>query len=127
MRVAKVVRRVHLVENPHLTGALHGRQVLITTVLMALLGAVFLKGSTEAIGLAVVLVAAYLALNVVVVAVGLWHVVTTPHVIADWSQALTAEHGNGRCHVVGGVDVGRCVRARRGRWWSWVRPPWAGR
>ena len=66
----------HLVENPHLTSALHGQQMLITLVLVALLGAVFLKGFLEAIGVAVALVGVYLALNVVVVAVGLWHVVT---------------------------------------------------
>ncbi|MFC9324150.1 amino acid transporter [Kitasatospora sp. NPDC057015] len=84
----------HLVENPHLTGALHGRQVLITMILVALLGAVFLKGFSEAIGVAVVLVAVYLALNVVVVAVGLWHVLTAPDLVTDWTNALTAEHGN---------------------------------
>ncbi|GAA3264532.1 hypothetical protein GCM10010493_44510 [Streptomyces lavendulae subsp. grasserius] len=54
----------------------------------------FLKGFSEAIGVAVVLVATYLGLNVVVVAVGLWQVATEPHVVADWTQALTAEHGN---------------------------------
>ncbi|WP_371573795.1 amino acid transporter [Streptomyces sp. NBC_01314] len=84
----------HLIENPHLTDALHDRQLLITLILIALLGAVFLKGFLEAIGVAVVLVGAYLALNVVVVAVGLWHVVTEGHVVTDWSTALTAEHGN---------------------------------
>ncbi|MGW1669836.1 amino acid transporter [Streptomyces sp. NPDC002324] len=84
----------HLIENPHLTGALHDKQVLITLVLIALLGAVFLKGFLEAIGVAVVLVGVYLGLNVVVVAVGLWHVVTEGHVVTDWSTALTAEHGN---------------------------------
>ncbi|MGW7210416.1 amino acid transporter [Streptomyces sp. NPDC054837] len=84
----------HLVENPHLESALHDKQVLITLILIALLGAVFLKGFLEAIGVAVVLVAVYLALNVVVVIVGLWHVVTEGHVITDWSSALTAEHGN---------------------------------
>ncbi|MFJ2443397.1 amino acid transporter [Streptomyces sp. NPDC087658] len=84
----------HLVENPHLADALHGKQVLITLVLVALLGAVFLKGFLEAIGVAVVLVGLYLTLNVVVVATGLWHVVTEGHVISDWSTALTAEHGN---------------------------------
>ncbi|MFD9127866.1 amino acid transporter [Kitasatospora sp. NPDC059571] len=84
----------HLVENPHLSGALHGKQVLITLILIALLGAVFLKGFSEAIGLAVGLVGVYLVLNVVVVAVGLWHVVTAPHVVTDWSNALTAQHGN---------------------------------
>ncbi|WP_030610046.1 APC family permease [Streptomyces fulvoviolaceus] len=84
----------HLVENPHLTSALHDKQMLITLVLVALLGAVFLKGFLEAIGVAVVLVGIYLALNVVVVIVGLWHVITADHVITDWSSALTTEHGN---------------------------------
>ncbi|MEV6399065.1 amino acid transporter [Streptomyces sp. NPDC051907] len=84
----------HMVENPHLTSTLHGHEVLITLILIALLGAVFLKGFREAIGVAVVLVALYLALNVVVVASGLWQVATEPHVITDWSDALTAEHGN---------------------------------
>ncbi|WP_329257787.1 amino acid transporter [Streptomyces pseudovenezuelae] len=84
----------HLVENPHLTSTLHNQQMLITLVLVALLGAVFLKGFLEAIGVAVALVGIYLALNVVVVCVGLWHVVTAGHVLTDWSHALTAEHGN---------------------------------
>ncbi|MFF4508897.1 amino acid transporter [Streptomyces sp. NPDC001401] len=84
----------HLVENPHLTSTLHGHQMLITLILVALLGAVFLKGFLEAIGVAVALVAIYLTLNVVVVVVGLWHVVTAGHVVTDWSSALTAEHGN---------------------------------
>ncbi|GKQ41663.1 amino acid transporter [Streptomyces sp. A012304] len=84
----------HLVENPHLTGALHDQRLLITLVLVALLGAVFLKGFLEAIGVAVALVGVYLALNAVVVAVGLWHVITEGHVVTDWSSALTAEHGN---------------------------------
>ncbi|MEV5490442.1 amino acid transporter [Streptomyces bobili] len=84
----------HLVENPHLTDALHDKQVLITLILVALLGAVFLKGFLEAIGVAVALVGVYLALNAVVVTVGLWHVATESHVVTDWSNALTAEHGN---------------------------------
>ncbi|MFI1768794.1 APC family permease [Streptomyces sp. NPDC020800] len=84
----------HLVENPHLTSALSGHQMVITLFLVALLGAVFLKGFLEAIGVAVALVGIYLALNVVVVIVGLWHVVTAGHVITDWTSALTAEHGN---------------------------------
>ncbi|WP_254553147.1 amino acid transporter [Kitasatospora sp. MMS16-BH015] len=84
----------HLVENPHLTSTLGGHQVLITLLLVALLGGVFLKGFSEAIGIAVGLVAVYLALNVVVVAVGLYHVISAPHVITDWSSALTAQHGN---------------------------------
>ncbi|MFL5999383.1 MAG: amino acid transporter [Streptomyces sp.] len=84
----------HLIENPHLTGTLHEHKMLITLILVALLGAVFLKGFLEAVGVAVALVGIYLALNVVVVLVGLWHVITAGHVVTDWASALTAEHGN---------------------------------
>ncbi|MFH8634919.1 amino acid transporter [Streptomyces lydicus] len=84
----------HLVENPHVSSVLHNQQMIVTLVLVALLGAVFLKGFLEAIGVAVALVGLYLCLNVVVVVVGLWHVATAPHVVTDWSHALTIEHGN---------------------------------
>jgi hypothetical protein len=84
----------HLIENPHLTSTLHDHKMLITLFLVALLGAVFLKGFLEAVGVAVALVGIYLSLNVVVVFVGLWHVITAGHVVTDWSSALTAEHGN---------------------------------
>ncbi|WP_328670752.1 amino acid transporter [Streptomyces sp. NBC_00328] len=84
----------HLVENPHLNSALHDKQMVITLFLVALLGAVFLKGFLEAIGVAVVLVAIYLALNVVVAASGVWQVITHEYVVTDWTTALTAEHGN---------------------------------
>ncbi|MFI1168520.1 amino acid transporter [Streptomyces sp. NPDC020801] len=84
----------HLIENPHLTSTLHGQQMLITLLLVALLGAVFLKGFLEAIGVAVALVVVYLGLNAVVVVVGLWHILTAGHVVTDWTSALTTEHGN---------------------------------
>ncbi|MFF0433612.1 amino acid transporter [Streptomyces sp. NPDC004327] len=84
----------HLVENPHLESALHDKQVLITMILVALLGAVFLKGFLEAIGVAVALVGVYLALNLVVVITGLWQVVNNAHLVTDWTTALTASHGN---------------------------------
>ncbi|MFE4576176.1 APC family permease [Streptomyces chartreusis] len=84
----------HLVENPHLNSALHDKQMVITLILVALLGAVFLKGFLEAIGVAFALVGVYLALNAVVVVSGLYHVATEGHVVTDWTNALTAEHGN---------------------------------
>src|SRR3954449_13131047 len=84
----------HLIENPNLRSTLSGHQVAITLFLLALLGAVFLRGFTEAIGLAVGLLAAYLALNVVVIGVALWHVATHPHLVPDWSAALTQQHGS---------------------------------
>jgi hypothetical protein len=59
----------HLVENPHLQPFLAGHQVAVTLLLLALHGGVFLRGFKEAISVAVALVAAYLALNIVVIAV----------------------------------------------------------
>ena len=48
----------HLIENPYAPAWLDGHAVAITLVLLALLGAIFLKGFREAIGIAVVLVGA---------------------------------------------------------------------
>ena len=84
----------HIDENPFWPESLRGHEVLVTLVLVALLGAVFLKGFTEAIGIAVGLVATYLALNLVVVADGLWRMVTHPNAVGDWTAALTTQHGN---------------------------------
>ena len=84
----------HVVENPHVPEALHGQELAITIGLVGLLGAVFLKGFREAIGVAVFLVVAYLALNAVVISVGFWHVTQRPEVIADWTTRMTEAHGN---------------------------------
>ena len=84
----------HIVENPHVPALLHGHEVALTLGLLALLGAVFLRGFTEAIGVAVLLVGTYLLLNTVVIAVALAHVATQPHIVTDWTQALNAEYGD---------------------------------
>lgn len=84
----------HIDENPFWPQSLQGHQVIVTLVLVALLGAVFLKGFTEAIGIAVGLVGVYLALNVVVVGDGLIRVLTHPTVVSDWTTALTTSHGS---------------------------------
>jgi len=63
-------------------------------VLIALLGGVFLKGFTEAIGIAVGLVAVYLALNLVVVTVALQHLVANPELVVDWRQLLTTSYSS---------------------------------
>ena len=84
----------HVDENPFWPSSLKGHEVIVTLVLIALLGAVFLKGFTEAIGIAVALVGVYLTLNVVVIADGLIDVVTHASRIGDWGTALTTQHGN---------------------------------
>ena len=77
----------HIVENPFTPHFLHHR-VMLTLILLVFLGAVFLKGFKEAIGLAVFLVAVYILLNLIVVTVGLHEVFTHPHVLTNWKQAL---------------------------------------
>jgi hypothetical protein len=83
----------HIVENPLVPPLFH-RPVPVTLVLIAVLGAVFLKGFREAIGLAVAIVALYLGLNAVVLAVTLYAAVTHPVVISDWWSQLLAVHGD---------------------------------
>lgn len=83
----------HITENP-LTHFLHGHEVVITLALIGLLGAVFLKGFSEAIGIAVGLVALFLTLNLVVVVAGLIDIVGNPEYISDWRRALTVDHSN---------------------------------
>jgi hypothetical protein len=84
----------HIVENPAVPATWGDHRVLITVVLLAVLGVIFLKGFSEAISLAVVLVSVYLALNLVVIGVALARVLTAPSLVTDWSSALTAEHGD---------------------------------
>ena len=80
----------HIIENPfvleHLD-FLHHR-IVVTLVLVAALGAVFLRGFKEAIGIAVFLVAIYIALNLTVVAVGFYEIATHPTVLLDWQRML---------------------------------------
>lgn len=84
----------HVAENPFVPKSFGDYPVLITLIFLALLGAVFLRGFTEAIAVAVGLVVVYLALNLVVVADGLWQILRAPSVIVDWRHALITEHGN---------------------------------
>ncbi|MDL9981237.1 amino acid transporter [Microbacterium candidum] len=84
----------HAIENPYAPSWFHGGNMWITLLLIALLGAVFLRGFREAIGVAVILVAAYLALNAVVVVVGIGHVVAHPVVVKDWWSLLFVQNGS---------------------------------
>lgn len=81
----------HFVQNPF-TPDWTKSQMGITLLLLGILGAIFLKGFKEAIGVAVVLVSLYLSLNVVITGVGLWEVLRHPHLIPDWKNALFAQY-----------------------------------
>jgi hypothetical protein len=81
----------HLLENPYTPHVLH-HQFVVTLVLLAALAAVFLRGFTEAIGIAVVLVGIYLVLTTVVVADALVHLATSGAHVTGWWSALTTQH-----------------------------------
>ena len=84
---------VHLLENPYLPGFLDGQAVAITVVLLLILGGVFLIGFTEAVVVAIPLVAVFLLLNAAVVAVGLVDVFTEPGALIGWIDRLTSGGG----------------------------------
>jgi hypothetical protein len=83
----------HFIHNPY-TPPSWQSQMGVTLVLLAILGAIFLMGFKEAIKIAVVLVAVYLALNLIVSIVGIFHVLAQPHLLVDWKRALFTQHGS---------------------------------
>lgn len=89
---------VHLLENPVLPASFrHGgtAAVLVTVALLLVLGGVFLLGFSEAVQVAIPLVAAFLALNAVVVVVGVAEVVADPGLLGDWTGRLAGTGGPG--------------------------------
>lgn len=87
----------HVLENPYVHEHLPFLEhpVIVTLGLITLLGIVFLKGFKEAIGIAVVLVAIYLILNLVVVVFGLYEVFTHPELLGNWQTALFTNRKTG--------------------------------
>jgi hypothetical protein len=83
----------HVVGNPFMP-AWTNHPVALTLVLLTMLSAVFLKGFREAIGLAVFIVAIYLALNVVVIVWGVLEIVHHPEYLPRWRDGLMQAHGN---------------------------------
>lgn len=83
----------HFVKNP-LTPSWTHSQMGVTLVLLTVLGAIFMKGFSEAINIAVVLVGAYLGLNAVVTGAAIWHLAQHPHLLADWRQNIFHAHAN---------------------------------
>lgn len=85
----------HFIQNPFVNQYMANSQVPVTLILVAILGAVFLAGFKEAIGIAVALVVVYLGLNVVVIGAAAARVlVNGPVLVENWWSALLAEHGN---------------------------------
>jgi amino acid permease len=76
----------HFVHNPFTPHWL-ASQMLVTLLLLACLSAIFLNGFKEAIGIAVVLVGAYLILNAIVTVRAVDEVLHHPHLFIQWKTA----------------------------------------
>ncbi len=81
----------HFVHNPFAPQWLSS-QMFVTLLLLAMLGAIFLKGFKEAIGIAVILVVCYLSLNAIITVRALFEVLHHPHLVAEWKNAIFAKH-----------------------------------
>ena len=85
----------HLISNPlyedHDPAWLQG-QMPTTMFLLVLLGAMFLKGYGEVVGLATVLVVAFLGLTFVVVDASLFYLLTHPSLLQYWLGEITSGH-----------------------------------
>ncbi|MDI6104080.1 amino acid transporter [Actinoplanes sp. NEAU-A12] len=84
---------LHVLENPHAPQFLHGHAVALTVVLLLLLGGVFLLGFSEAVNVAIPLVAVFLGLNAVIIAAGIAEIISTPGAWSAWTAALTSGGG----------------------------------
>ncbi len=82
----------HLISNPlfedHVPAWLQG-QMPTTMLLLVLLGAMFLKGYGEVVGLAAVICTAFLSLSLVVVLASVFHLVTHPALIQHWFTEIS--------------------------------------
>lgn len=81
----------HLIHNPLWVRTpkwLHG-QVTLTFGLLLVLGAIFLRGFREVIGVAVVIVGAYLLLNAAIIGSGIVYLAAHPALVHDWYDAVT--------------------------------------
>ena len=82
----------HLVHNPlwkHTPDVFHG-QILVTVSLLIVLGALFLRGFREVIGIAVVIVAVYLTLNITVIGASMAYLVAHPELVSEWYAQVLA-------------------------------------
>jgi hypothetical protein len=81
----------HIVENPFVESHLPflGHRIFVTLILISFLGAVFLRGFNEAIGIAVVIVAVFILLNIVTISTGLYTIAfVQPEAFTSWQSAI---------------------------------------
>jgi hypothetical protein len=83
----------HILENPLVPHWVE-HPIIVTLMLLAALCAIFLRGFREAIGLAVVLVVVYIAMNVIVIGWGLSYIAGHTELLPRWKDMLFVQHGS---------------------------------
>jgi hypothetical protein len=84
----------HIIENP-LVPHVFDHPLGLTFILLLVLGAVFVRGFREAIGIAVVIVGLYLGLNAILLAVSFYQLFSHhAGAFGDWKAALFQTHGS---------------------------------
>ncbi|MEO8483138.1 MAG: amino acid transporter [Acidobacteriota bacterium] len=83
----------HITENPFVPHWMD-HQLGVTLLLVSALGAVFLKGFREAIGIAVMLVFSYIALNTIVIFYELFLVLGDPGTLNAWKHNVLTQQSN---------------------------------
>ncbi len=85
---------LHLVENPNWPWRPeHGdpatfQLIAVTLFLLALLGGMFLRGFREVIGIATIIVAVYITLNLIVIGYGLDYLRLHPEMVSHWWETV---------------------------------------
>lgn len=101
----------HVLENPfwhdHVSPlwGLLGSQMFVTLLLVFLLGAVFLKGFKEAIGIAVLLVLLFIGLNLILLAHGFWLIAQSPDLITNWTGRIALDYSTPAAVIVAALLV----------------------
>jgi amino acid transporter len=129
---------VHLIHNPfwqHMPDFVRQfgderEQLFVTMFLLVMLGASFMRGFREVIGLAAVIVGVYLTLNAIVIGTCLWHLMTHPEKLQDWVHNLAT----GAWHIhhippwIHGTSIGAIIAicSETGAGLKWLRN-WRGR
>jgi hypothetical protein len=86
----------HIVENPFVLDHLQflHHRIVLTIILIAALGAIFLRGFKEAVGIAVVIVALYLLLNLAVLITCIIEILSQPSLVWSWEAVLFQNYRN---------------------------------
>jgi hypothetical protein len=94
----------HIIHNPFVP-AVFDHPIGVTLILLAGLGAIFLKGFREAIGLAVFIVAIYLTLNIIIIIVGMRELLAHSEYFPRWTNALETQYVNPMMMLVAALVI----------------------